>query len=129
MVDLSPIEKLVMDINERLVGAVELIRLNQPKRNGAVLLYLHDCGKGCDFCPHPKWELWVGGTLEKHRWHKVQIDSPLRYTRRKNFPQAAKECIREACELIRYRSLLATRIKTLKQSAAPIRKALETRWK
>ncbi len=48
----------ITEINFRLDLISELIKLNQPRKPGAITLHLYGCGKDCLGCPHPKWLVW-----------------------------------------------------------------------
>lgn len=95
-------------LQDKLDSLVEQIRNAQQKKNGSIILRFVKCGKNCPSCPHPRWEKWVGGTMDRYRWHRVNIDSPLRHINGKNFPDDAKLLIRESVKLLEYRKKMVT---------------------
>lgn len=42
-------------LTQRLIELSGLLLANQPKAHGTVALELHQCGRDCLGCPHPRW--------------------------------------------------------------------------
>ena len=77
----------------RLRVIQEALRDKQPKKSGAVLMYLYPCGKDCLGCPHIHWKQWsYDGKKQKNQWLSHAVDKPLmRLPKSKEFQQSRDE--------------------------------------
>ncbi len=56
-------------INRELESSRQKLRDLQPIKHGSVQLELHNCGKDCKGCPHPRWKVW--------KWSKRSVNKPV----------------------------------------------------
>ncbi|MDI3258463.1 MAG: hypothetical protein QJR02_02070 [Sinobacteraceae bacterium] len=56
-------------LTARLMQIEREIRDAQPKKSGAIILYLYTHSKRCNGCPHPVWKQWRYHPRNRmHRW-------------------------------------------------------------
>ncbi len=73
----------LQEINLRLETLRQLLRSEQPKKDGVVLLELANCGKKCTGCPHIRWKQWRWHPKQtRHPWQAHPVPFPLRKLRR-----------------------------------------------
>jgi len=115
----SESEQAMISLNARLFELARQIKKSQPKRHGAVLLQLNNCGRGCIGCPHPRWQRWVNRNVENRlkatSWFAVSLKSPLAATRKLEYSEETRDLIREAIEEIKKKTALVRALNTVNQ--------------
>lgn len=119
---------LLLLYNYRLNEYVTSIRAKQKIGHGSVLLRLTHCGKSCTGCPHVHWDYWfepeVPSAKSTSKFHPLELKGgPLRRTRGKRFPSAAKTLIKEALKIIEQRNVLVKNIGRLTKCFSNQRKS------
>ncbi|MHB1666172.1 MAG: hypothetical protein ACYCUK_01940 [Thiomonas sp.] len=114
----------LQEIEDTLRELRQLLREDQPKKDGVVLLELADCGKKCLGCPHVRWKQWRWHPRNKrHPWQAHPVPFPLRKLRRTgifaaSFPLASSR-IRQVLELSAERERLVRRLHDLRRTLGP----------
>lgn len=121
-------------INRRLLRISELLRAQQPRQPGAVLLdFIPFCGNGarkfCPSCPHSRWLQWDTKQIEitgsRRPWFARVIQNPVQRLRRTGdfamHYETNKTLIREAQALIQERQRLLGHFRAINKAGSQMR--------
>lgn len=114
----------IEEINELLVKLEDAIKFTQPKKTGAVTLFLNKCGSDCAGCPHPKWAKWgnkKSRTAGKgDMWVMSRISNPMQSLKKTGefakYHQETKDLVQGSLDLINERAKLLAAIGSVGRS-------------